>query len=196
MRGHDMDKNITNAIHISAPEELLRSICAPDVLPDEDAESFAYLRQALLQDLEPKSPYEHLLSEQIVALEWDAIRYRRLRDNLLKGQFRDFSIRAFETGSIGPVFRGFKNEKSEALAADLVSADADRRQSALAVLVEKEIAPAEIMAKAYQTIAKDLGVFERQIAESETRRRKLRDDFDRVRGSRAKQVEDAEVVEP
>jgi hypothetical protein len=196
MKGHVMGKNITTATHISSPEELLRAIIAPDVLPDEDADNLAYLRQALLQDLEPKSPYEHLLAEQIVALEWDAIRYRRLRDNLLKRQFRDLSIGAFAIGSIGLVHASLKNEKSEALSADLMSPDGDRRQYALAVLAEKEIAPAEIMAKAYQTIARDLEVFERQIAESETRRRKLRDDYDRVRASRAKQVEDAEVVEP
>lgn len=49
-----MSKKIATPNDISSPEALLRTICAPDILPDEDADSFAYLRQALFQDLEPK----------------------------------------------------------------------------------------------------------------------------------------------
>lgn len=132
----------------------------------------------------------------MVALEWDTVRYRRLRDNLLRVEFREFALGALCSERISH-FKGFKViEKYNAQARDLVAQDSDRRQSALRILEEKEITPSEIMAKAYQNIAKDLEVFERQIAESETRRRKLRDDYDRVRGSRTKQVEDAEVIEP
>lgn len=190
-----MTKNITNPTHISSPEELLRDICAPDVLPDEDGDSFEFLRQALFQDLKPMSPYEQLLAEQMVALEWDAVRYRRLRDNLLRNEFREHSEGVFGLGSIGHVKLTLKDQSYKTKARDLVAHDSDRRQSALNFLAEKEIAPAEIMAKAYQSIAKDLEVFERQIAETEARRRKLRDDYDRVQSSRAKQVEDAEEVE-
>jgi hypothetical protein len=191
-----MSTKITKPSEVSTPADLLRAICAPQVLPDENADNFAYLRQALFQDLAPKSPYEQLLAEQMVALEWGAVRYRRLRDNLLKGEFRDISVGAFALGRIGLIHQSLKDDTSKALSVDLVSQDEDRRRSALTVLAEKDIDPAEIMAKAYQKIAKDLEVFERQIAESETRRRKLREDYDRVRASRPKQVEDAEVIEP
>ncbi|MDF1706622.1 MAG: hypothetical protein P1U72_00870 [Paracoccaceae bacterium] len=187
---------ITKPMHLSSPEELLQAICAPDVLPDEKADKFEYLRQALFQDLEPKSPYEQLLAEQMVALEWDAVRYRRLRDNLLKGEFRELSKGVFALGAIGRVNPKLETEKSKAQALDLVAQDNDRRQSALNILADMEIQPSEIMAKAYQQVAKDLEVFERQIAETETRRRKLRDDYDRLRAARTKHVEDAEVIEP
>ena len=191
-----MSKNIATPNDISSPEALLRAICAPDILPDEDADSFAYLRQAMFQDLEPKSPYEQLLAEQMVALEWDTVRYRRLRDNLLRDEVREFAVGALCSTRISRVKGLQVNPKFTAQAQDLVAQDSDRRQSALRILEEKQITPSEIMAKAYQNIAKDLEVFERQIAESETRRRKLRDDYERVRGSRPKQVEDAEVIEP
>lgn len=191
-----MSGKITITTQISSPEELLRVICAPDVLPDEDPDSFTYLRQALFQELDPRSPYEQLLAEQMVALEWDAMRYRRLRDNLLKREFRDMSVGAFFNGTVGLVHHSQRDETSKKLAGDLVSQDGDRRLSALTILAEKEITSADIMAKAYQRIAKDLEVFERQIAESETRRRKLREDYDRVCGTRARQVKDAEVIEP
>jgi len=191
-----MSKKIDTSMDISSPEALLRTICAPDVLPDEDADSFAYLRQALFQDLEPKLPYEQLLAEQMVALEWDTVRYRRLRDNLLRSEFRTFAKGAFVLGRAGPITGYRVDEKYDAQAQDLVAQDRDRRQSALNILEEKQITPSEIMAKAYQSIAKDLEVFERQIADAETRRRKLRDDYERVRASRPKQVEDAEVIEP
>ena len=191
-----MSKNIATLNDISSPVALLRAICAPDILPDEDADSFAYLRQAMFQDLEPKSPYEQLLAEQMVALEWDTVRYRRLRDNLLRDEFRRFAKGAFFYGSVRQIKGLMVDKKYTARAKDLVAQDSDRRQSALRLLEDEEITPSEIMAKAYQNIAKDLEVFERQIAESETRRRKLREDYDRLRGSRPKQVEDAEVIEP
>jgi len=191
-----MSKNIAAPNDISSPEALLRAICAPDILPDEDADSFAYLRQAMFQDLEPKSPYEQLLAEQMVALEWDTVRYRRLRDNLLRDEFRIFAKGALFLGRATVITAKGVDKKYEMQAQDLVVQDSDRRQSALRLLEDKEITPSEIMAKAYQNIAKDIEVFERQIAESETRRRKLREDYDRLRGSRPKQVEDAEVIEP
>lgn len=190
-----MSKNITRPTRISSPEEILRTICAPDVLPDENADNFEYLRQVLFQDLDPQSPYEQLLAEQMVALEWDAVRYRRLRDSLLRDEFREFSIGTFTFKRIGLARSIDEDKKYETQARDLVAQDSKRRQSALNVLVDMEITPSEIMAKAYQSVAKDLEVFERQIAETEKRRRKLREDYDRVRGARAKQVEDAEVFE-
>lgn len=191
-----MSRNIAKTASIGSAEELLRAICAPDVLPDENADSFDYLRQALFADLEPKTPYEQLLAEQMVALEWDAVRYRRLRDNLLKSEFRVFAEGVFAIGRIGPVELRFKDTSYKEKALALVGRDGDRREAALALLVETQITPAEIMAKAYQSMAKDLDVFERQIVETETRRRKMRDDYDRVRASRAKPVEEAEIIEP
>ena len=146
-------------MHINSPEALLQTICAPDLLPDEDADSFAYLRQALFQDLEPKSPYEQLLAEEMVALEWDTIRYRRFRDNLLRSEFREFALGAFGVGRIDP-YKGHRFDKKYHIQAqDLVVQDSDRRQSALNILEDQQITPSEIMAKAFQNIAKDLVLF-------------------------------------
>ncbi|OSQ44330.1 hypothetical protein MGEO_19145 [Marivita geojedonensis] len=65
----------------------------------------------------------------------------------------------------------------------------------MTALSEREVAPEEIVAKAYKALAKHLEVHERQIADIEARRRRLRDDFDRVKSVRVRQVEDAEVLE-
>lgn len=184
-----MSSKITKPMQMTSPEELLRAICAPDVLPDENAESFEYLRKALFGALEPKSPYEQLLAEQMVALEWDAVRYRRLRDNLLKAEFRKLAEGAFAHGRIGAVTYQLSDETYKARAQELVANDSERRQSALTVLAHLAITQSEIMAKAYQQLARDLEVFERQIAETETRRRKLREDYDRVTASRTKAVQ-------
>ena len=57
-----------------------------------------------------------------------------------------------------------------------------------------QITPSEILAKAYKDLARPLELHERHIAEIEVRRRKLRDDYDRLKTSRALPVEEAEVV--
>ena len=57
-----------------------------------------------------------------------------------------------------------------------------------------EITPSEILAKAYSELASSLDLHERHIAEIEVPRRKLRDDCDRLKTTRALPVEEAELV--
>jgi hypothetical protein len=44
----------------------------------------------------PGTPYEHILAEQLVTLEWEALRHRRMRDSLLLAEYRDQSVGVFQ----------------------------------------------------------------------------------------------------
>jgi hypothetical protein len=192
-----MSKHVSKPPVVQTPQDLLQEICAPHILPDERAETFDALRQALFSDLAPATPYEHLLAEQLVALEWEALRHRRMRDSLLRAKCRELAVTAFDNREPHPIL-GFgltePDEEARHRAFDLVSQDPHRREAALAELSEREITVEELMAGAYQRLAKDLEPHERQIAEIESRRRKLREDYDGLRAKRAVPVEDAEEI--
>lgn len=192
-----MSKGTTIATNIQTPAELLQEICAPHILPDESSETFDSLREALFSDLAPRTPYETLLAEQLVTLEWDGLRHRRMRDSLLRSEFRDLAHGAVNSGQVRKrlgfeIRHGLENEGF-----DLVSDDPERRDAAQNKIDEAQIPRAEIMAKAYQSLAKDLEPHERQISELEIRRRKLRADYEALTAKRASApIEDAEEVAP
>lgn len=175
--------------------EILNLIPRLKPMPDEDAGQMADLRQALLMDLAPSTPYEHSIAEQIFNLEWEASRHRRLRDALIVAEVRRQAEGAFYAGEVGPL--GWSEEYSEAklLSYDLVSDDHDRRMHALEKLGEQEVSPDEIMAISYRNISASLETHDRQIADIERRRRRLYNDFDKVKALRARPVEDAVLVD-
>ena len=54
--------------------------------------------------------------------------------------------------------------------------------------------PSEILAEAYNEVRYAIEVHEYKLSELEIRRRRLREDYDRLKAARAKPVEDAEVL--
>jgi type II secretory pathway predicted ATPase ExeA len=66
---------------------------------------------------------------------------------------------------------------------------------AAAILEERKISVSEILAAAYSQVSGQVELHEKKLAETETRRRRLREDYDRLRAARAKPVEDAEILE-
>ena len=142
----------------------------------------------------PGTPYERILAEQLVTLEWEALRHRRLRDSLLMAEFRDQSMGVFKEGKVGRVSDFYRTQDIKDKAFDLVSGNKNKRTKAMQALEAAQIAPSEILAKAYKALASSLDLHERHIAEIEVRRRKLRDDYDRLKTTRALPVEEAELV--
>ncbi|MFC6639854.1 hypothetical protein ACFQDR_23010 [Sulfitobacter sediminilitoris] len=173
----------------------MREIFARPVLPDESQDDYDALKAVLLAELKPRSPYAELLADQLVELEWDLRRHRRLRDALLRAEFRHQAAVALDQQS-SDLFMSFgPNTAARELAVGLVGTDTAKQQAALTELEEVGASPAEIMAKAYQKLARDLEPHERHIAEIEIRRRRLREDFDRVNTSPVQPIEEAQLVE-
>lgn len=190
-----MAKKVSKPAIVQTPQEVLKDIYAPHILPDESEDDYDDLRLSLLNDLAPKTAYQSLLAEQIVQLEWDVLRFRRLRDSLLKSEFVELAMGVFKEGKIEKICIDTPQNEAIEAARDLVSSDPERRQSALEKLSETGIQPQEIMARAYQALAKDLEQLERQIAEAEPRRSKLREQYDRLQASAALSIDEAEEIE-
>ena len=191
-----MSKKLPKTSAKSAHAEVLQHFLPTQLLPDEDPETHAALRDAILLDLMPGTPYERILAEQLVTLEWEALRHRRMRDSLLLAEYRDQSVGAFQKRKVGRMddFLSTQTQSTKDLAFDLVSTDENRRAKAMQALEVAEITPSEIVAKAYTALAKDLQPHERHIAAIEGRRRKLRGDFERLKAARARPIEEAELV--
>jgi hypothetical protein len=162
------------------------------LFPGEDPIAYEDLRDALLGDLAPGAPYERALAENLVTLEWEAIRHRRMRDTLIKAKARELAIGVFSTGEVKKAYH--PGEAAERLGFALVDADLKRAANAAAALKNFEISLDEIFAKAYSQVADQLELHEKRLAEVETRRRRLRDDYDRLKAASARLVEDAEVI--
>lgn len=189
-----MSKKLTKTSSDTAHAELLQHFLPTQLLPDEDPETYGALRDALFLNLMPGTPYERILAEQLVTLEWEALRHRRLRDSLLMAEYRDQSMGVFQEGEVGQVDDFYLDQNTKDMAFNLVSTDKDRRAKAMQALEAAQITPSEILAKAYSALASSLELHERHIAEIEVRRRKLRGDYDRLKTTRARPVEEAEVV--
>ncbi|ROT98120.1 hypothetical protein [Histidinibacterium lentulum] len=148
------------------------------------------LREALLNDLNPATPYERVLAENIIGLEWEAYRYRRMRDSMIRNRFRELAAGAFAGGGI---FEGLITDpESRAQAAALAGANAASHEKASEELAAKGFSVPEILAKAYVELAPTLEPLERHIAQMEERRRRLRGDLDTLT-ARAP-IEDAVLV--
>ena len=53
-------------------------------IPGETSGSQASFRDALMRSLAPFTPYEMVISENLVAIEWELVQHRRMRDQSLR----------------------------------------------------------------------------------------------------------------
>ena len=164
-----MSKKLTKTSSDTARAELLQHILPTQLLPGEDPQTFEALHDALYLNLMPGTPYERILAEQLVTLEWEALRHRRLRDSLLMAEFRDQSMEVLQNGEIGSSFIFQPTQSAKDIAFDLVSTNKNKRTKAMQALEAAQITPSEILAKAYKVLASSLELHERHIAEIEVR---------------------------
>ena len=164
------------------------------IFPGEDETSFEDLRQGFMLDLSPSAPYEIALVENLVTLEWEAIRHRKIRDQLVLTKFADLSVGVFQHGEIRSVFGDNAEDDAYVNGNALASTDPEQRAIGMSALEKTGFNPSEILAEAYNQARHKIEVHEYKLAELEIRRRRLRDDYDRLKAARAKPVEEAEVL--
>lgn len=163
-----------------------------EIWADEDEIALSKLKTALMADLDPRTPYQHVFAENLVELEWEKLRHRRMRNALLNAELKEKTTTALsgQTGFLAQV----KKEDQET-ARDLISSDPLRQKSAKKTLAKKDIPVSELYAAAYQKCLRDLAYFEAQISEVETRRRKLLIEYALLKSEQAILVEDANVLD-
>lgn len=175
----------------SVPGGDLQVSVRPVLFPGEDTQTYESLRDALLQDLAPQTAYERVLVEDLINLEWEKVRHRRLRDQLVLNSAREVAAHTFDPELAS--YLGFEHASPTARqhAAAFVGPDTALRRKAIAVLRDLDKDPAEIMALAYRAVGEAAAVHERKLAEIEGRRRKLMRDCQDLRASRARVVASA-----
>jgi hypothetical protein len=180
------------------------------LLPDEDPTTFAEFRDALLEELAPRSAYQKCLAMNLVGIEWDIGRNRRLLAAAIRDAFRRYAafIAAREMMGLADLSSDAAGDMEEAAEDAYDEADAeyyaerfasdltDRKPKALAELAETGVSRSEIAAAAQRNRATAVAYHEDRIAELERRRRALLSDYETLKSRRlaAEAIEDAVVV--
>lgn len=160
----------------------------PVLFPGEDNETYESVREAFFQDLAPQSMYERTLVDDIVHLEWEKVRHRRLRDALI------LAVAWAET--MTALKQAYSKDEAPERAASKARADADafvrgnaqEHQQAIKLLRAVRREPDEIMAVAYAQYGDEITRHERKLAEIEMRRRKLFRDYQDLRAAPARVI--------
>jgi hypothetical protein len=166
------------------------------MLPDENPMAFVALHDALLAEFAPGTPYETALAENLIGLEWEGIRHRRMRDNLMRSSYRSAAVLAFVGEDVRTKLWGFKGpEKAEDLARDLIGDNDAAREIAEKQLLKCGYTPSDILSVSFVHALNGIEYHERKLADIESRRRRLFEDLGRLQHVRKRRFEDAEVIE-
>ncbi len=189
---------------------------ARDPIPGEDPGSFKGFREGMMWSLTPFTPYECVVAENLVAIEWELLQHRRMRDAALRRTIcvaiRDAVVareRARHYAALRAAWQEFidkggdeddwedpfdfdegaAREIGDDLGARAVSADPDVQAEACAEIVALGIAPVELMSKAYAELGAPASRHDEKIQELERRRREVKRDYDALQKVRPLEAE-------
>jgi hypothetical protein len=174
---------------------------ARDPIIGEDAGSFDRFHRAMVASLGPTTPYECVVAENLIAIEWELTQHRRMRDASLRQIIQSAIFDAFvsfkQDEHVQQSEGEFDNRAVEEEAKDLVeralSSDAKVQAKAYGELNALGMDPVEIMGEAYSTHERSVTYHDNKLRELEVRRREVKRDYDALQRSRP--VE-ARVIEP
>jgi hypothetical protein len=178
---------------------------ARDPIAGEDPGSFAGFHAGMMASLAPVTPYECTLAENLIAIEWERLQHRRMRDASLRNAIREAICAAF-LAKHGAILMGeleedlqmhlesggkdedwsepFEidedalREEGEALAQKAMSPDAAQQTVAWDEMTKLGIAPVDLMGEAYRDARGDAMRHEPRIVDLEKRAREVRRDFE------------------
>ncbi len=189
-----------------------------DPILGEDPGSFATFHAAMMASLGPATPYECVIAENLVAIEWELAQHRRMRDASLRDIIRQAICKAVvrqkdaeheaaleedwerhveaggdEADWVPTRFdRDAAEEAGEDLATRAMSRESDAQASAYEEVRALGMDPVEIMGQAYRSFDISVKHHDGKLRELEGRRREVKRDFDALQ--RARPVE-ATVIE-
>ncbi|MGJ8561887.1 MAG: hypothetical protein ACSHX3_16860 [Litorimonas sp.] len=196
-----------------------------DILPSrdpivgEDPGSFDGFHDGMMQSLAPMTPYECVVAENLIAIEWELLQHRRMRDAGLRQHIRKIIKSAvverqkqlheveldaaweahLAAGGVEANWETpyrFDRAVAEAVGDDLarraVSSDRDAQEQAYAEITELGLEPVEVMGEAYRSMDRSITKHDQQLPDLERRRREVKRDFDMLQRARP---EEAEVIE-
>ena len=169
--------------------------------------------------LAPHSPYEAVIAENLIAIEWELIQHRRMREasmrKIIHEAIREAVFKQHEathSDAMGEDWERHANaggteeswdepfsfdeeaarELGEGLAARAISNDQETQQTAYVEITELGMDPVELMGQAYRNMRLEVVLHDEKVGELERRRRDVRRDYDTLIGARPNK---AEVIE-
>lgn len=151
------------------------------ILPDEDATQFVRLRDQLFEDLAPKSAYERCLALNLVSIEWEISRHRRLLAATISDE-----VRSRADARTAP-----HNEGAASVNQDTPNSPSQRGD--WPARTRNQVTASEIGARAVVGRLSAVAYHETRVADLERRRRALWQDYDRLKSKPrpADDIEDA-----
>ena len=192
---------------------------ARESIVGEDPGSFDGFREGMTSTLAPLTPYEAVIAENLIAIEWELIQHRRMRDAGLRKIIRDTICTAViareevahettldeewdkhqKAGGMeddwepsGSFDRAAAVVTGDALAAQAISPDPAETAAACQEIEAMGLNVVELMGEAYRTHSAPVRQHDEKGQELERRRREVKRDFDTLQ--KARPIE-AEVIE-
>ena len=176
---------------------------------------FDTFHNQLVASLKPMTPYEAVIAENLIAVEWELLQHRRMRDVTLRSMtataIRDAVVKREEAAwdkktdadfdawiTAGKAkddfeYDRFDKEAAKKLGDDLaqrvVDADVDVQSQAEEELIELGLSALQVMGNAYRSDGRDVTHHDDKIQELERRRRLVKADLDALQKARPVDVE-------
>jgi hypothetical protein len=162
------------------------------LLPDEDPQEFKDFRDDLLAELKPQTRYQHSLAMNLVLIEWEISRHRRMVASFVRDQFRRHAAGVRGNGAAGKSSPGYCYSEDVEDGTALLAGD----RNTLSMIASKGVTKSEITAVAMSDKLDHIVYHEGRVSDLERRRRSLRDDYDKLQSKRppSEDVEDAVEV--
>lgn len=190
-----------------------------DPIPGEDPGSFEAFHAAMMVSLGPATPYECVIAENLVAIEWELAQHRRMRDASLRDIIRQAIFKAVvrqkdaehqaaleadwerhvEAGGDEADWVPTRSDRDaaetagEELTARAMSRDPEVQARAYEEVSALGMDPVDIMGEAYRSRDRSVTHHDNRLRELEGRRREVKRDFDALQ--RARPIETT-VIEP
>ena len=184
----------------------------------EDPGSFAGFHTGMMQSLLPMTPYEGVIAENLIAIEWELLQHRRMRDaglrRMLSSRVSNAVVQREEAAHDAEIDEAWGAHKAEGgteddweepfsfdrkaawaagqtLAQNAVSRDPDTFQAACAEIAGMGLDIVDLMSVAYLSNKDSVTKHETKLPDLERRRRDVMRDYDALQ--RARPIE-AEVI--
>lgn len=162
-------------------------------LPGEAPGQFELFREGLVADLQPMTPYEAVLADHLIQIEWELREHRRMRDARLRSATLDAVEEAVGQALPPPAATASGGragtarvtaENAPRLRADLASGDPARLAEADRQLAALGLCRVTLMAMVWQRLAEPLARHEEMIRDLEKRRREVTRDLEALQRKR------------
>jgi hypothetical protein len=153
-----------------------------DTIPGEEAGSFAVFQAQLMRTLTPFTPYEFVVAENLISIEWEILQHRKMRERCLRNLLGKEIEK--ELARIRGYDRGREGQEPPNLPIRALDPNPEIASKAHQELEEMGIDLLDLMGKSLSSGNYDLHFHELTLPQLETRRRQVRSDLDALQKAR------------